>query len=275
MKRAQVLTTSALFVASVYFLLPLWWLIVAANKNGSELFSTPALWFGGEARIGENLSDVFAYQDGVFADWIVNSLLYSVVGAAAATLLAAAAGYALAKYPFRGRGLVFAVIIGALLIPPPLLAVPQYLLASKTGMVDTVWSVLLPSMVSPFGVYLARVYADTVPDELLEAARVDGAGELRIFCTVGLRLMGPALVTIFLFQTVQIWNNFFLPLVMLADNKLWPLTLGLYFWNSNPQKSFFTLVIAGSLISIVPLVVAFLSLNRFWRGGMTAGAVKG
>ncbi len=207
---------------------------------------------------------------------MLNSLLYSAGGALAATLIAAMAGYALGKYPFRAREGVFAVILGAVLIPPPLLALPLYLLASSIGVVNTYWSVLIPSLVTPFGVYLARVYAEaSVPDELLDAARVDGAGELRIFCTVGLRLMSPALVTICLFQFVGIWNNFFLPLMMLADDKRWPLTLGLI-WNSQLRdQPWYDVVVTGSLISVIPLVIAFLALQRYWRSGLSAGSVKG
>ena len=139
------------------------------------------------------------------------------------------------------------------------------------------WAVFLPSIVSPFGVYLARIYAaSSVPDELLEAARLDGSNEVRTFFTVATRLMAPALVTIFLFQFVAIWNNFFLPLIMLRDASLFPVTLGLYSWNSaigqNPELRSF--VIIGAFVSIVPLIIAFLSLQRFWSGGLAAGSIK-
>jgi multiple sugar transport system permease protein len=132
-------------------------------------------------------------------------------------------------------------------------------------------------MISPFGVYLARVYAAaSVPDELLEAGRIDGAGDVRLFFRVGLRLMTPALVTIFLFQFVAIWNNFLLPLVMLAGDRLYPVTLGLYTLNSQVSRDpeLKMVVITGSLLSVVPLIVAFLLLQRFWRTGLSAGSVK-
>ncbi|MCW3844661.1 carbohydrate ABC transporter permease [Micromonospora yasonensis] len=265
-----------LLAVAGYFLLPVWWLVVSATKSTGDLFGTNGFWFGSNLHVADNLTKLFQHSDGAFTRWILNSMLYSGGGALAATLIATMAGYALAKYPFRGREGVFAVIIGAVLIPPPLLALPLYLLASSTGVVNTYWSVLIPSVVTPFGVYLARVYAAaSVPDELIDAARVDGAGEIRIFFTVALRLMSPALVTICLFQFVGIWNNFFLPLMMLADDKLWPLTLGLYFWNSQLRdQPWYDIVITGSLISVVPLVVAFLALQRYWRSGLSAGSVK-
>ncbi|MFC4059942.1 carbohydrate ABC transporter permease, partial [Planomonospora corallina] len=271
----QVLVTGGLFVVAAYFLLPAWWLIVAATKSSSDLFSSPGFWFAERFSLGENAGQVFAWQDGVFARWLLNSLLYAGGGALAGTVLAAMAGFALAKYGFRGREAVFAVVVAAVLIPAPLLALPQYLLTSAAELDDTFWSVFLPSVVSPFGVYLARIYAAaSVPDELLDAARVDGSGELRAFWTVGLRLMRPALVTIFLFQFVAIWNNFFLPLVMLADDELWPVTLGLFFWNGQQNHTFFNLTVTGSLISVVPLVVAFALVQRHWRAGLAGGGGK-
>jgi len=271
----QIIATSGLFLVSAYFLLPVWWLLVGSTKTSSGLFDSPGFWFADQFSLGENVRDVFAMQDGIFGRWMLNSLLYAVGGAALGTLFSAAAGFALAKYKFRGREAIFVVVLAALMIPAPLLALPQYLLASEVGIDNTFWSVFLPSVVSPFGMYLARIYAaGSIPEDLLNAARIDGSGELRAFWTVGLRLMSPALVTIFLFQFVAIWNNFFLPLVMLADDRLWPATLGLFSWNAQQNAIYFNLTVTGSLISVLPLVAAFLGLNRYWRAGLADGAVK-
>jgi len=169
------------------------------------------------------------------------------------------------------------VVLGGVLVPATALALPLFLIFSQFNATNTFWSVFLPSIVSPFGVYLARIFAaSSVPDELLEAARLDGASEIRTFFSVSRRLMTPALVTIFLFQFVAIWNNFFLPLIMLRDQTLFPVTLGLYTWNSqvNQIPEIRTFVIIGAFLSIIPLIIAFLSLQRFWRGGLGAGSVK-
>jgi multiple sugar transport system permease protein len=186
-------------------------------------------------------------------------------------------GYALAKYSFRGRETLFNVVLGGVLVPATALALPLFLVFSQVGATNTFWSVFLPSLVSPFGVYLARIYAtSSVPDELVEAARIDGSGEIRTFFTVSTRLMMPAMVTIFLFQFVTIWNNFFLPLIMLRDEELFPVTLGLYIWNSQVSQipEIRAYVIIGALLSIIPLIIAFLSLQRFWRSGLGTGAIK-
>ena len=258
-----------------YFLAPIWWLVVTASKTRAELRS--GLWFGGSFELPGNIVGVLTYDDGLFVRWLANSLLYAVVGAAVATLAAAMAGYALAKYVFPGREAVFNVILAGVLVPTTALALPLFLLFSRVGATDTYWAVLLPSCVSPFGVYLSRIYvAASVPDELLEAARLDGASEMRTFFVIALRLMSPALVTVFLFQFVAVWNNFFLPLVMLQDTTLYPVTLGLQTWNSQttfaPELQLY--VIVGALLSIVPLIVAFLCLQRFWRSGLGVGGVK-
>ncbi|MDT7654270.1 MAG: multiple sugar transport system permease protein [Pseudonocardiales bacterium] len=270
---------ATLFMAifACYFLAPIWWLVVTASKQRSELTSSTSLWFAGPFELLTNIGDVLTYQDGLFLRWMGNSVLYAGVGGVVATLVASMAGYGLAKYAFPGREAVFNVILAGVLVPTTALALPLFLLFAKIDATNSYLSVLLPSCVSPFGVYLARIYAaSSVPDELMEAARLDGAGEMRTFFTISIKLMAPALVTIFLFQFVAIWNNFFLPLVMLQDSSLYPVTLGLQTWDSQvshaPELQLF--VIVGALLSVIPLIVAFLCLQRFWRSGLGAGGVK-
>ncbi len=266
-------------VFTLYFLTPIWWLLTTSTKTVGEITSTAPLWFTANSAgtLFSNLGELFSYGDGVFGRWLLNSLLYAGVGALIGTLIAAMCGYALAKYEFKGREAIFNVVLSGVLVPATALALPLFLIFSQVGLTNTIWAVFLPSLVSPFGVYLARIYAAaSVPMELLEAARLDGSGEIRTFFTVSTRLMAPALVTIFLFQFVAIWNNFFLPLIMLRDQTLFPVTLGLYAWNSqiSAVPELRPLVIVGALVSILPLIIAFLSLQRFWSNGLGAGSVK-
>lgn len=268
-----------LIVFTVYFLLPFFWLIIASTKNIGDLFNTFGFWFSANFNLWSNLQQLFTYSNSIYLQWLLNTFIYAGLGALFGTLLASMAGYAMAKYIFKGRNLIFSIVLGAILVPGTALALPLYLLMSKWGMTNTYWSVLLPSIVSPFGVYLSRIYASaSVPDELLEAARIDGAGELRTFMTIALRMMTPALVTIFLFQFVGIWNNYFLPLVMLSNEKLFPITLGLQTWNvtnGGANKFLYTLIITGALVSSIPLLIGCGILQRYWRGGLGAGSVKG
>lgn len=274
LSRTGAMVVMAVF--TLYFLTPLWWLLVASTKSRGDLFSTNPLWFA-DVRLFENIANLFAYREGVYLKWLLNSLLYAGVGGAIATIIAAMCGYALAKYRFPGREAIFNTVLGGVLVPATALALPLFLLFSQVQLTNTYWAVLLPSIVSPFGVYLSRVFAEaSVPEELLEASRLDGAGELRTFFTVSIRLMFPALVTVFLFQFVSIWNNFFLPLIMLRSEELFPVTFGLYAWNStvNQFPELRTFVLVGSLLSIIPLIITFLLLQRYWRTGLGTGALK-
>jgi multiple sugar transport system permease protein len=263
-------------VFTLYFLVPIWWLFIASTKDRGDLLTTAPLWFA-DWNLFENIGALIAYNDGIYLRWVLNSLGYAGLGALLATVFAGMAGYALAKYSFRGRELFFNVVLGGVLVPATALALPLFLLFSQVNMTNTFWAVLLPSIVSPFGVYLTRIFAaSSVPDELIEAGRLDGAGEVRTFFTISVKLMTPALVTVFLFQFVTIWNNFFLPMIMLRSQELFPLTYGLYAWNTqlNQIPELRTYVLVGSLLSIVPLIIAFLMLQRFWRNGLGAGSVK-
>ncbi|PYI37813.1 sugar ABC transporter permease [Arthrobacter psychrolactophilus] len=276
-KSTTIVVTGILVVAALYFLAPVYWVLVASTKSTADLFSTNGFAFAANFNLWNNLSQVLSYDNGIFVRWFLNSILYAGIGALLATYIAAAGGYALAKYQFRGNNLVFGIILGGVLVPGTATALPLFLLFSQMGLANTYWSVLLPSLVSPFGLFLCRIYAQaTVDPALLEAARLDGAGEIRIFHTVGLRVLTPALVTVFLFQLVGVWNNYFLPLVMLSDTKLYPVTLGLNTWLSqvNRLPEFYQLTTGGVLLSIIPLAIAMVVLQRFWRGGLTEGSVK-
>jgi multiple sugar transport system permease protein len=277
--RRSVLLTGLMSLYLLYTLVPLLWLVINASKTREALFSTPGLWLGGRFALFSNIADTLSYNDGIFLRWVGNTLLYVLLGAGGATVLATAAGYGLAKFRFTGRRAVFAVILGAIAIPPTALAVPTFLMFTELGLTNTPWAVIIPSLINPFGLYLIWIYAvDGIPDDLLESARIDGAGEVRIFRTVALRLLTPGIATVALFTTVATWNNYFLPLIMLNDQNLFPLTVGLSQWNAQAQgvnaRPIYDLVITGSLLMIIPLIAAFLFLQRFWQSGLAAGSVK-
>ncbi|MDN5727595.1 MAG: carbohydrate ABC transporter permease [Propionibacteriales bacterium] len=273
----KILITAVLVLVALYFLVPVYWVVIAATKTSGDLFATNGFWLADNFALIDNLRAVLSFDGGVFIRWFANTMLYAGVGAVLATYFAAAGGYALSRYEFRGRNVVFGAILGGVLVPGTATALPMFLLFSQLGLANTYWSVLIPSVVSPFGLFLCRIYADaSISSSLMEAARLDGASELRIFHTVGLRIMTPALVTVFLFQLIAIWNNFFLPLIMLADENLYPITLGLNNWRSQTDRlpEFYELTTGGVLLSVIPLAVAMVVLQRFWRGGLTEGAVK-
>jgi len=280
-RRSSLLTLSMLAFL-VYFLLPLFWLVVAATKGSGDLFNTFGLWFGHDFHLFANIRSTFTYNDGVYGRWLLNTLFYAVASAGGAALLATLGGYGFAKFRFPGNSALFATVLGAVMVPTTALAIPTFVLFAKIDLTNTPWAVILPSLCSPFGLYLMRVYAqDAVPDSLLEAARIDGAGELRIFLRVVLRLLAPGVVTVLLFTLVATWNNYFLPLIMLSEPKLYPVTVGLSQWQAESAAGGggstgeqLPLVLTGALLSVIPLVAAFLLLQRYWQSGLTAGGVK-
>lgn len=272
----STLATAALLLGALYCLVPVLWVVIAASKSPRELFTTFS--FAPGSGMLDNLVALSAYGGGQFWQWGLNSVLYAGVGAVASTLVSAMAGYALAKFRFRGRDTLFAAILAGVLVPGIVLAVPQYLLLASVGIAGTYWSVLLPVIINPFGIFLCRVFAAAaVPDDTLEAARIDGASEIRIFGAIALPMMSQGLVTVFLLQFVGIWNNFLLPFIMLSDQDKYPITLGLYTFLSKGagDSDLYPLVIMGSAVSVIPLIILVLVLQRFWRADLLAGGLKG
>lgn len=272
---SKVITWVVLVLVLLYFVFPLYWLIVSATKSNSELYNSNGFWFS-KTSIKENYGALMGWTGGMFWRWVANSVFYSTAAGVVGTLISVMAGYGMSKFRFRGANILQGTVMVGLLLPVALLTIPLYIVMHTVGLTDTIWSIIIPSCVSPFGVFLGRMYAETsVPDELLEAARIDGAGELRIFFTMVLRLLAPAMVTIFLFIFVATWNNFLLPLMMVTNNtELKPVTLGLYGMMSYFDPVYGA-VLQGALFGVLPLIAMFLVLQRFWQAGLAAGAVKG
>ena len=275
--KMSVTATAVLALGSIYMLLPVVWVLIAATKSGSSLFTTSTAVPG--TSLLHNISDLNSYRSGLFWQWMLNTLLYAGGGALLGTALSGLTGFALAKYDFRGKTVVFNALLGGVMVPAVVLAVPTYLMLAKAGLAGGYLSVLLPSVAAalPYGSYLGRIFAaSSVPDEVLEAGRIEGAGEWRLMLRIAAPMMVPGLVTIFLFQFISIWNNFMLPFIMLGDDRKYPLTVGLYSLLNQgaTQPALYNLVITGALLSVLPLIVLFLTLQRYWRSGIVAGAVK-
>lgn len=266
-------------IFAVYCLFPFLWLVINSTKSQPDFVSTFGLAFGRHFNLWQNIFTVFTYQGGIFGRWFLNTLLYVIIGAGGATILAIMGGYALAKFDFPGRKAVFAVLIGSISVPGIALAVPQFLLFAQLHLTNTPWAMIIPSLISPFGLYLMWIFSDqAVPTSLLEAARVDGASEVRTFFSISLPLLAPGIVTTSLFTIVATWNNYFLPLIMLKDANWYPLTIGLDQWNQQSAtaggQAIQNLVVTASMLTIIPIIIAFLCLQRYWQSGLAAGAVK-
>jgi multiple sugar transport system permease protein len=273
-----VTTLCVLF--ALFTLVPIAWLVINSTKTQANIFESFGFWFASPFVFGKNFALLFQNVDGygVYFRWFGNTVLYAVVGGGGATALAALAGYGFARFHFRGSRALFYLVIAALLVPITAITLPLYLTYAKVHLINSVWGMLLPSMVSPVGVYLMKVFVEvSVPRELIDAARIDGAGELRIFFRLALPLMVPGLMTVLLLNVVTVWNNYFLPLIIFSQNQLYPLTVGLGLWSERAQNSgnaeIFPLIVLGGLVTIVPLIVLFLILQRYWRSGLLLGSI--
>jgi multiple sugar transport system permease protein len=270
-----VFPTLVLLGAAAYFLLPVVWVAFSATKSTGELFTTPSFAFG--ANLAENVVELFRYEGGRFSLWLANSFLYSIAGATLSTLLSAGAGYALAIYQFPGKRVIMVGLVGGVLLPGITLTIPQYMLFAQLGITNTYWAVLIPASITPFGIYLAYVFARaSVPQEMVEAARVDGSGEWRTFRSIGMPLLVPGLVTIFLLQFIGAWNNFLLPYIMLDEPDLFPITVAMYLMlnRGGSEPVLYSLAVAGSAVAIVPVIAFVLILQRFWRLDLVSGSIK-
>ena len=280
-RRSRIPMTLLLSVFLIYTFTPLVYLIVSATKNNADLFGTFGFWFGRQFSLFENLHALFTREGGIFLRWMLNSFIYASVSAVGAALVSTAAGYAFAKFSFPGRRAAFAIILGAVMIPQTVLVIPIFFVLSVIGLANNPLGVILPSMISPIGVYLMRIYVEEgVDSELIDAARMDGAGEFRIFVGIVLRLAAPGFITVLLLSFVATWNNYFLPLIVLRSQEYYPLTVGLSGWyqlasvGGGGSQVLLPLVMTGALVSIVPVILVFLLLQRFWQDGLSVGALK-
>jgi len=267
---------------AVFTLIPIWWIFVSSTKTVPNFNSTFAFWFARPFVLFSNLKNVFSNkEDGSFLQWMENTAIYAGIGAVGATALSAMAGYGFARFNFRGKNALFLFVMSALLIPIAAFAVPLYLIYAKVHLDSTMPGIFIPFMISPVSVYLMRVYAGgSVPPELLDAARIDGAGESRIFARVAIPLMVPALVTVFLLNFVAAWNNYFLPFIINNSARLNTLTQGLALWMNHTNiagssEDFTVLTITAGMLTITPLIILFLLLQRYWRSGLLLGGMTG
>lgn len=281
-RATRIVATAGALVVAVFTLLPIYWLFIAATKTQSEIINSFGLWFSGSFELIHNVQGLFAYQGGIYLDWLERTALYAGVSGIVVTVISALVGYAFARLPFPGHRQFFNTVVGSVMVPSTVTAIPLYFLLSKLGLLNNAFGFILPSCVSPIGVYLMRVFTEgSVPKSILEAARLDGAGEGRIFVSIVSRLVAPGCATVLLLTFVATWNNYFLPLLVFSGERLFPVTLGIADWNSQANvanggnEALYTLVVTGGLISIVPLIAVFLVLQRYWRSGLVLGSMTG
>lgn len=277
---AQAITYMALILFAVITLVPLLWLVVGSLKTNEDFFGH--LFFpSGEGLFGIDWSrlsfDNFhrLLFELSFFNFILNSFFISSVTAVLATLFASLGGYALAKFRFQGKGFILGVVLMAIILPGPLLLAPVYQLLYQLGLLNSYWGLILPGMAPAFGIFLFRqAMLNSVPTELLESARIDGCGELRIFFSIVLPIIRPMVGAFLLINFLGNWNNFIMPQVILQDENKFPLSVAIAQLRGTFNTDY-ALISAGTLVSILPVMLLFLLLQREFISGLTSGAVKG
>jgi len=270
----------------VFFVLPVIWLLLAPTKTAADLVNQGPLTFGSLHNVARAWHNLTSFQDGILFVWLKNSAIYSVGSLILTLATSVPAGYALALTKFRGRRLLLTTTLLVMIMPSAALVLPLFLELNRFGLIGTVWSIILPFSFFPFGVYLVYIYyATSLPTEMLEAARIDGAGEWRTFVSIALPLAKPVIALVAFFSFVGNWNNFFLPYLVLPSTNQFPIQVGLnQLLSSTP--SFNPVAGAGLnitspelalsiIIAILPVLVVFLFSQRALVSGMLAGATKG
>lgn len=274
--RRSSLTSAALYAAmtviSLLLLVPFFWVFFGAFKTQGEFIANPGAWLPETFTYVQNF--VVLFTEKRFGTYLVNSLIVSAVAVVGNIILSSMAGYALAKLPFRGRGFVFACVIGAMMVPYVAIFVPQFLIVVQMGLVDTLVAIILPVLVMPIAVFIMRQFAHSVPDELIEAARIDGAGEFRIFFTVFLPLLGPAVATVAIFTFLNSWNYFLWPLVVAQSQGTYTLPVGLAVASQASNITAYGILLAGAIVVLLPVLILFLFLQRYFIQGIAATGLK-
>jgi multiple sugar transport system permease protein len=265
----KVLLYAGLTVAAIVVLFPFFWMLVTAFKEPGHAFTAEILPAHPTLT---NFKRVLS--DYGFARYFVNSVIVATTAAFFATLFATLAGYAFAKKRFAGRDKLFGFLLASLMIPGMMYVVPQFAIINKFGWMNTYRAMIVPHLANVFGLFLMRQYMMTIPSELLEAAKIDGAGEWQIFRTIMVPLSVPIIATLFLLTFQFHWNNFLWQLIVTNVDRLYTVPVGLALFKS-AHEELYTLKMAGSCISVLPIAALFFFAQRYFIEGMTMGAVKG
>ena len=260
-----------LILFAILMIFPMLWMVVSAFKPMEEIFSHPVTLIP-KAPTFDNFNGLFESMP--FARNMFNSAYVAVVSTAVSLFFCALGGFGFAKYKFRFQNALFLFLLGSMMIPQEVLMIPLYIVFQKLHWIDTHWGLIVPGMANAFGIFFMRQFIQSLPDELLEAARIDGLGEFQIFTRIVLPIIRPAFASLGIIFFMNSWNNFLWPLILLKSETMYTLTVAIYAITGGIREPFH-IIMAGSLISVLPLLVIFLIFQRQFISGITSGAVKG
>ena len=276
MTRIHPLVTALLYglltLGAVMALLPFVWVLFGAFKTQAEIMSAPGAWLPQSFGNVSNFVELFVNR--MFGTYMVNSLIVSAATVLTNVLFCSMAGYALAKIDFPGHKFVFACVLAAMMIPYIALFVPSFFIIVQLGLVNTLAGIVLPIAVMPVGVFIMRQFADSVPNELLEAARLDGASEFLIFYKIFLPLVGPAVATVAIITFLNSWNYFLWPLIVAQNQDTYTLPVGLAVASQAAKSTDYGLLLAGAIVVLMPVLILFLFLQKYFVQGIAVTGLK-
>ena len=269
MKVGTILTYLALILGSIIMLFPFVWMVSTSLKSPIDIFSLDI--------IPENITFsnyIKVMEESLFAKWFLNSLIIATITTISVAFFDTLVGYIIAKFSFVGRGVLFILILSTLMVPTEMLIIPWFMMSSDFGWTDTYWGILFPGLMTGFGVFLMRQFMEQIPDDLLNAARIDGMNEFMIFFKIAIPQVWPALAALSIFTFLGNWNAFLWPLIVIESEALRTLPVGLSFFSSGEAESQWHLIMTGSTIAVIPLILVFIFLQRHIISGITLTGMK-
>ncbi|MCI5556809.1 carbohydrate ABC transporter permease [bacterium] len=266
----KVITNVVLVLLAIFFIFPLYWIITGSFKDPIAVNANPPVWFPTSPTLN-NYERLF--QNPALR-WLGNTVFMAVMAMLLTCITASMAGYALAKKRFPGRKLVFSIMICAMALPKQVILIPLLKEMSFFNLHDNIWSVILPTVGWPFGVFLMKQFSETIPGEMLEAARIDGAGEVRTFVKIVLPMVTPGIGALAIFTFINSWNDYFLQLIMLNSRNNLTISLGIAKLQAEMSNDF-GLIMAGAALAAIPIIAVFLMFQKYFTQGIAMGAVKG
>jgi multiple sugar transport system permease protein len=260
-----------LIVGVVAMLMPFVWMLLGSVKTNTELLKSPPTWWPEQFTL-ENYTTLFTELD--FGTYFLNSVLVAVAVTLGNLVFCSMMGYALAKLEFRGKKVLFGITMSMLMIPGLVTFVPLFVIVAQMGLLNSYPGLILPFLAGPLGVFLMRQFMLGIPNDLLEAARIDGAGELRVFLRVALPLTGPALATLTILTFLSSWNNFLWPLVVAQTEDMYTLPVALSLYSVGQNATNYGVLLAGSVLVITPVLLLFLALQRYFVQGIAVTGIK-
>lgn len=280
----RAVSIAILIILAILFIFPLYWIITGMFKTPAAINSPTPQWWPKEWTL-RNLTELFSRRTApIFGNlpitvpgavrWMINTVFMAVMAMILTCVTAAMAGYALAKKRFFGRAFLFGLIVAAMALPKQVILIPLVREISALGLYDNIWAVIFPTVGWPFGVFLMKQFSEGIPGEMLEAARIDGASELRTFTSVVTPMIKPGIGALAIFTFINSWNDYFMQLIMLTSNANLTISLGIATMQAENSTDF-GLIMAGAALAAVPIIIVFLLFQKYFTKGITMGAVKG